>query len=38
LGNHIASKGLRLPFSAKALDITKNIINAKAKLKPRTIR
>ena len=38
LGNQIARRGAKLPFSANALDITKDIINANAKLNPKAIR
>ena len=37
-GSQIAKSGFRLPFSANALDITNDIINAKANLNPNAIR
>ena len=38
MGNQIANSGAKLPFSANALDITNDIINANAKLNPKAIR
>ena len=37
-GNHTANKAFKEPFSAKALDIIKNIIKVNAIKKPRAIR
>ena len=38
MGIHIAKSGFNVPFSANALDITKNIINVNANRNPSVIK